>query len=151
MKEISQEIINVRGVDYTLFLNRKGLVAWEKFCKEENKKIEELQVKYQGLLGDEDVEVKEDTNPFEGLDNLEEIDKDKELVTKTYKRLYWILLYTNHQMSVSDAEKWYDDATDEYGEPQLYALAQQMIEDANKDMIDETKPVKNLQALRPRN
>lgn len=151
MKEISEEIINVKGTDYTLFLNRKGVIAWEKFCKEENKKIEELEGKYQNLLGDSDVQIEENTNPFEGLENIEEIDEDKQLVTKTYKRLYWIMLYTNHQMSVSDADKWYEDAVDEYGEGQLYALAQQMLEDANRDIINENKPIKNLAALRPRN
>ena len=147
MKEISQEIINVKDKDYTLFLNRKGLVAWEKFCGEENKKISDLQKKYEDLF--KDVEIKDDTNPFENLDNVEDIEQDKDLVSKTYKRLYWILLYTNHQMSVSDAEKWYEDAAEEYGEPQLYELAQQMIVDMNTDKVNEAKPIKNLPALRP--
>ena len=147
MKEISQEIINVKGKDYTLFLNRKGLIAWEKFCKDENEKIQELQKKYEGLF--KDVEIKDDTNPFESLDNVEEIEQDKDLVSNTYKRLYWIMLYTNHKLSVSDAEKWYEDAVEEYGEPQLYELAQQMIEDMNTDLTNETKSIKNLPALRP--
>ena len=147
MKEISQEIINVKGKDYTLFLNRKGLIAWEKFSKEENEKVAELQNKYEEMF--KDVEIKDDTNPFESLDNVEDIEKDKELVSNTYKRLYWIMLYTNHQLSVSDAEKWYEDASEEYGEPQLYELAQQMIEDMNTDKLNETKSIKNLPALRP--
>ena len=33
MKEFSKEIINIGGVDYTLFLNRKGIVAWENITK----------------------------------------------------------------------------------------------------------------------
>lgn len=150
MKEISQEIINVKGVDYTLFLNRKGLVAWEKFCEDELKKSQEIREKYSVLF--KDVELQEDTNPFEGLDSIdeEEMAKDKDAVSQTFRRFYWIALYTNHKMSVSDASNWYDDACDEYGEEQMFALANQMVEDANKDKIEErTKPVKNLPALRP--
>lgn len=151
MKEISQEIINVKGVDYTLFLNRKGLIAWEKFCEKDLKKSQEIREKYKNLLKGES-ELNDNTNPFEGLEdfNEEEMEQDKNSVSQTFKRFYWIVLYTNHQMSVNDANKWYDDACEEYGEEQMYLLANQMIEDANKDKIEErTKPIKNLPALRP--
>ena len=150
MKEISQEIINVKGIDYTLFLNRKGLVAWEKYCEEELKKSQEIRKKYEGLF--KNAELKDDANPFEGLENFneEEMEQDKYAVSQTFRRFYWIVLYTNHKLTVSDANKWYDDAVEEYGEEQLYQLANQMIEDANKDKIEErNKPIKNLPALRP--
>ena len=39
MKELSTEIINIDGKDYTLFLNRAGLVAWEKYTKCETDKF----------------------------------------------------------------------------------------------------------------
>ena len=150
MKEISQEIINVKGVDYTLFLNRKGLVAWEKFCEKELKKSQEIRDKYNSLFQSRELE--DDTNPFEDLEDFtdEEMEQDKNSVSQTFRRFYWIVLYTNHKLSVSDADKWYDDACDEYGEEQMFALANQMVEDANKDKIEErTKPIKNLPALRP--
>ena len=35
MKELSKETINIGGEDYTLFLNRKGIVAWEKYSKKD--------------------------------------------------------------------------------------------------------------------
>ncbi len=151
MKEISEEIINVNGIDYKLFLNRQGMVAWEKFNKNENEQLSKMQDKYKDLLNNEDVEIKEDTNPFENLENLEEYDKDQEIVTKSYKKLYWIMLYTNHKMNINEVDKWYEDACKDYGEAQLIQLAQQMIEDANKNKIGDLKEIKNLPALRPRN
>ena len=46
MKEFSKETIEIGGKEYTLFLNRAGIVAWEKFCKEYQKKTIEMQEKY---------------------------------------------------------------------------------------------------------
>ena len=152
MKEISQEIVNVKGVDYTLFLNRKGVVAWEKYCEEALKKSRQIREKYNSLF--QNKELKDDTNPFEDLEDFsdEEMEEDKNSISVTYRRFYWIVLYTNHKLSVSEANKWYDDACDEYGDEQMYLLAQQMLEDANKDKLEEkNKPIKNLQALRPKN
>lgn len=152
MKEISQEIINVKGVDYTLFLNRKGLIAWENYSEDDLKKSQEIRNKYKSLF--KKTELTEDTNPFELLEdiNLDDLEEDRKKVSNTFKRLYWILLYTNHKLSVSEASQWYDDACEEYGEEQLLQLANQMIEDANKDKLEEkNKPIKNLQALRPKN
>ena len=52
MKELSTEIINIDGVDYTLFLNRKGIIAWEKYVDQQRAKIEELQDNVRLLLVD---------------------------------------------------------------------------------------------------
>ena len=101
MKEFSKEIIEIDGQEYTLFLNREGIVAWEKFCKKEQKEVEKLQEKYKNIVSDEAVSITEDTNPFEGI---EDIDNDAETVSIMYERLYWIMLYIliGHYLAMID-------------------------------------------------
>lgn len=152
MKEFSQEVINIAGNDYTLFLNRKGIVAWEKYAKEENAKMEEMQNKYKDLFATgENLEIKDDTNPFESINDIDELADDTDNVSKSYRKLYWIMLYENHKLSLKDVNELYDKAIKEYGEAQLIQLAVQMIEDANKNGIEENnEELKKLPALKPR-
>ena len=49
MKELSKEIIEVNGKEYTLFLNRKGLVAWEKITNA-TKLGKQIEDKYSNLF-----------------------------------------------------------------------------------------------------
>ena len=150
MKEFSKEIINIAGKDYTLFLNRKGIVAWEKFAKEENRKMEEVQKRYNELFNGSNEEITDETNPFE---NIEDIENDSDNISNSYRKLYWIMLYENHKLSLTQVNELYDKAMEEYGEVQLIALATQMIEDANKNGLEEEedkKKLKNLPALKPR-
>ena len=150
MKEFSKEIINIAGKDYTLFLNRKGIVAWEKFAKEENRKMEEVQQRYNELFNGSNEEITDETNPFE---NIEDIENDSDSISNSYRKLYWIMLYENHKLSLTQVNELYDKAMEEYGEVQLIALATQMIEDANKNGLEEEedkKKLKNLPALKPR-
>ena len=44
MKDISTNVIEIDGKEYTLFLNRKGIVAHEKYCIEEDKKLQDSRV-----------------------------------------------------------------------------------------------------------
>lgn len=150
MKEFSKEKIEIGGTEYTLFLNRKGIVAWEKYCEEENKKISEMKEQYANLIKDAETpsELTDDANPFEGLEAMDELEAQAEIITKSFKRLYWIMLYTDHQLKVSEAEDLYDKACEEYGENALVSLAQQMIQDASSDRVTN-KQLKNLAALRP--
>ena len=144
MKEFSKEIIEIDGQEYTLFLNREGIVAWEKFCKKEQKEVEKLQEKYKNIVGDETVSITEDTNQFEGI---EDIDNNAETISIMYERLYWIMLYTEHKFTPTQAKELYDKAVDEYGEEQIILLGNQMIEEANKDSVNK-KNLKNLAALK---
>ena len=144
MKEFSKEIIEIGDQEYTLFLNREGIVAWEKFCKKEQKEVEKLQEKYKNIVGDETVSITEDTNPFEGI---EDIDNDAETISIMYERLYWIMLYTEHKFTPTQAKELYDKAIAEYGEEQIILLGNQMIEEANKDSVNK-KNLKNLAALK---
>lgn len=148
MKEFSKEKIEIDGTEYTLFLNRKGIVAYEKFCKDETDKVKELSDKYSALTSQDITDIKDDTNPFEGLDVLDDINEDEKTVDVLYQRLYWILLYTEHKLSQSEAAELYNKACNEYGKTQIIALANQMFEDANKDQLEQ-KNLKNLAALRP--
>lgn len=143
MKEFSKEIIEIDGQEYTLFLNREGIVAWEKFCKKEQEQVQKLQNKYTKML-DEGASITEDTNPFEGI---EEIESDAEVVTIMYERLYWIMLYTEHKLTPSQSKQLFDKAVEEYGYEQLILLGNQMIEDANKDNVSKQN-LKNLTALK---
>ena len=84
MKDFSKEIINIDGEDYTLFLNRKGIIAWEKYANEENSKLSEISKKYDNIL-DTNAEITEDTNPFEDIEDIEE---DVNTASNSYKKLY---------------------------------------------------------------
>ena len=150
MKEFSKETIEIDGKEYSLFLNRKGIVAWEKFCEDENKKIAEMQNKYSNLLqnAENSNELNDDTNPFEGLEAMDDLEEQAKIITKSFQRLYWIMLYTEHQLKVSEVEKLYNQACEEYGEDALVSLGKQMIEDASSDRVTN-KELKNLAALRP--
>lgn len=147
MKDFSKEIINIDGNDYTLFLNRKGIIAWEKYANEENSKLSEISKKYDTLL-ETNAEITDDTNPF---DSIEDIEEDVNVASTSYKKLYWIMLYDNHKFSFKQASELYDKAVEEYGEGQLIALGNQMIEDANIDKFTkDNSELKNLTALRPK-
>lgn len=156
MKELSTEIINIDGKDYTLFLNRAGLVAWEKYTKCETDKLKALQEKYKDIdveeiekRIDEGVEfdtLKDDANPFEGIEEVNDISEDTKIMISIYKRLYWIMWYTNHQLSISDASELFDKAINEYGIEQLILLGKQMIDDVNTDPTPTN--LKNLTALK---
>ena len=150
MKEFSKETIEIGGKEYTLFLNRAGIVAWEKFCKEYQKKTIEMQEKYKNIIEYDGKDLPDDANPFEGLENLDDIETDKELISKTFKKLYWIMLYTEHHLLISEVDKLYDEACYDYGEENIIALANQMLDDANSNKMEKHE-LKNLKALRPTN
>lgn len=156
MKELSKEIINIDGVDYTLFLNRTGVVAWEKYTKNDTDKIRALQEKYKNINVDEiekeidkamDIDsVDDNVNPFEGIDEINDISEDQKILESIYKKLYWIMLYTEHKLSISDASNLFDKACEEYGFEQVMLLGKQMLDEVNNDPTP--KELKNLAALK---
>lgn len=153
MKELSTEIINIDGVDYTLFLNRAGIAAWEKYTKNEKHKMLALQEKYKNVTtefeGKDFEKLADDTNPFDGLEDIESMDSDVEYMKQIYGRLYWIMLYTHHKLSISEAKNLYEKACEEYGDEQVILLARQMIEDVNTNP-NKNEKLKNLAALKPK-
>ena len=151
MQEYSKEIIEIDGKEYTLFLNRKGLVSWENITKV-TKKADELQNKYKGIVdkinNENPVEVNDDTNPFEYADDsANDLFKDQEMLIDIYIKFYWIALYENHKLPISEVKELFEKAQKEYGLEQLIELANQMIEDANTNKYENTE-LKKLTALR---
>lgn len=145
MKEFSQETIEIDGVEYTLFLNRAGILAWEKYSKKDNESLTKARDLYNKITSEEEIEIKDDTNPFAETDALLSGEED---MLKSYKKMFWILLYTNHKLPLAKAEELFDKACEEYGRQQVVALEDQMVNDANTDRV--TNPnLKKLEALRP--
>lgn len=148
MKEFGKEIIEIDGEEYTLYLNRKGIITWEKLTNA-SKKAGQIEKKYENIdeIGEE-VEIKDGDNPFELVNDSEyDFDKDQETIINLYKKLYWIMLYENHKLNYKEVEVLWEKAVNEYGVDQLVELALQMLEDAN---VNKTEKLKNLKALRPK-
>lgn len=150
MKEFGKEIINIDGKDYTLFLNRKGIIAWEKITNVSNKaaEIERKYLDIEEVETKEDVEIKDGDNPFDIADNIKTgYEEDEQELITMYKKLYWIMLYEMHKLDYKEVEVLWDKAEKEYGVEQLMDLGTQMIEDAN---TNKAQNLKNLKALRPK-
>ena len=145
MKEFSKEIINIGGVDYTLFLNRKGIVAWESLTKAKRNKSQ-LEETVNNL--NQEIEIKDGDNPFE-ISKADEVLSAENEAKEYYIKLYWIMLYEEHKLDYSKVEELFAQAEKEYGLEALSELAFQMVEDANIDKNENTE-LKKLSALRPK-
>ena len=141
-KKFSEEIIEIGGVEYTLFINRQGIVNWEKYTKL-SEKSEKYKDKY--IDSKEDTfELTDDFDPFGDNDSLEEDEKE---MLDIYSKFYWIALYTNHKFTISQANQLFEQAIEEYGLDQLADLAQQMLDSVN---TNNNQNLKNLKALKPK-
>ena len=145
MKEFSKEIINIGGVDYTLFLNRKGIIAWENITKARRNKS-----KLEETINDinQDIEVQDGDDPFE-IAKVDEVLSAEDEAIEYYDKLYWIMLYEEHKLDYSKVKELFQQAIKEYGLDALGELAAQMIEDANTNKT-ESNELKKLAALRPK-
>lgn len=150
MKEFGKEIIEIDGKEYTLFLNRKGVITWEKLTNAIHK-AEEIENKYKNIENidsGKEIEIQDGDNPFEIAEEVKlGFEDDSETMINMYKKLYWIMLYEEHKLDYKDVEILWDKAVEEYGVDQLAELAFQMIEDANTNKVNN---LKNLKALRPK-
>lgn len=143
MKEFSQEYIEIDGAEYALFLNRAGILAWERYAKKENESVFKLRELYNELSNEKEVEITDETDPFKDTDSLLEM---SELTLNSYRKLYWIML----KVPYSKASELFDKAIEEYGREQVIALGDQMVRDANTDRVTkENTEIKKLAALRP--
>lgn len=154
VNNLSERKIEIDGKEYTLFLNRKGIVAWEKFTLDNQKNIkklqEQMQTKYKDLREGK-VEINDDTDPFADIDELErDLNGDFDESDKMLEKFYWIMLYTNHKLSLNKVHDLYLKAKKEYGFDQLDTLATQMIDDVNTNPDKEEEP-KKLEALNQTN
>ena len=150
MKEFSQEIIEVDGKQYKLFLNRKGLVSWENITKVQ-KQASALENKYKNVENKiedgEPIKVDNNANPFDYAgDEVDSIDEDEKLIKDIYIKFYWIALYENHKMPLDEVEKLFYKAEEECGLEELVTVANELIENINKDKYGN-KELKKLKAL----
>lgn len=144
MKDFSTEIIEIGGMEYTLFLNRRGVVAFERVSK----LLETMSKMEQKYSINEEIEVDPYADPIKtyGIDVNED---DEKIVREVFAKFYWIALSENYHFNLDKATELFEQAIQEYGIEQLIALAYQMIEDANKEDKGTTE-LKNLKALRPK-
>lgn len=149
MNDFSKEVIEIDGNEYTLFLNRTGLVAIEKYTKDEVESIEKMQQTVEKSA--ENTKIDDTTDPFEGLENVENvINNIDDVKNNIYRKMFWIMLRTTHKLTPNECFELYDKAVKEYGN-QVNLLIDQIVEDMNKDKFNtlEQTNTKNLKALRP--
>ena len=141
-KNFSEEIIEIDGKEYTLFVNRAGVTNWEKATKLKEKS-KEYEKKYMNNNQDDNYEFSDEINPLEG--DFEDLDEDEKVLIDVYRKFYWMALYQNHKLSIKDASDLFDKALEEYGIEQLAELAQQILENINSN---NNQNLKNLKALK---
>ena len=147
MKEFSQEVIEIDGKEYTLLLNRAGILAWERYSQKENEEIYKMKDLYNKISNEKNVDITDDTDP---LADAETLLKSEEQTLNSYKKLFWILLREHHKIPYSEALELFDKACEEYGRIQVTKLEEQMMQDANRDLVTkENSNLKKLAALRP--
>ena len=111
-----------------------------------------MENKYRDMLNEESkkIVVKDGDNPFDYIDSeADNLAEDEKQLVELYTKLYWIMLYENHQLNITEVEKLWDKAVEEYGVDQMIDLAMQMIDDANTNQMQKNE-LKKLTALRPK-
>lgn len=98
------EIIELNGVEYTLELNRDSFLQIDKICNVQ-KSMEIIQ---RGLYEyNEDID--DDYNPLEDSINEEDIEKEislkEETLHKIVERAFFIWLYPNHKLKISEVKE----------------------------------------------
>lgn len=98
------EIIELNGVEYTLELNRESFLQIDKICNVQ-KSMEIIQ---RGLY-DYVEEIDDNYNPFENMVSDEEIENEiklkEETLIKLAERSFFIWLYPNHKLPISQVKE----------------------------------------------
>lgn len=148
MNKVSEEIIEIDGKEYSLFLNRDGIVAWELYSQREQKKAKERfdELKpYIEKVANNEFNVNDDVDPLKIGEEINSVSNGEQETVELYRILYWIMFSKNHHFKFEEASKLFDKAVEEYGTEQIILLGVQMINDANVDKYGKSK---NLPALR---
>lgn len=143
MKNFSEEVIEIDGKEYTLFINRIGIVNWEKATKLQET-ASNIEKKYKNK-GNNPIEFTDDIDPFQSDIDENELANDEKQLYDLYSKFYWVALYKHHKLSIKEADDLFYKAIDEYGINQLAELAQQMVSEANNQKYGD---LKNLKALK---
>jgi hypothetical protein len=162
MNSFSEEIIEVDGIEYKLFLNRAGIALWEKTTKF-SEFAELLNKKYNSEyiedFKDDNLIVDDNFDPSKLLADFDSFDEDEEKLRNSILTFYCIALSRNHNMSLGATKEWFDKAengtfnengepnNDAYGIEQLTQLMMQMIQNANTS-TNQVNSLKNLKALK---
>ena len=143
------EIIELNGKEYTVELNRESILRIEQYT---NLKQSEQEISKPIYEDKSNMEISDDENPFANEISEDEIEKtaeDKEqLVKKIMSRAFWIWLYPQEKLSISQVEEilkpYYD--SDEKAEElsNLYLDLSKKSMDIREKFLEERK---NLKAL----
>ncbi len=143
------EIIELNGKEYTVELNRESILRIEQYT---NLKQSEQEISKPIYEDKSNMEISDDENPFANEISEDEIEKtaeDKEqLVKKIMSRAFWIWLYPQEKLSISQVEEilkpYYD--SDEKAEElsNMYVDLSQKSVDIRQKYLEEGK---NLKAL----
>lgn len=98
------EIIELNGVEYTLELNRDSSIRIEQYTN-----LAKSMQQVKKAVIDYKEEIEENENPFaEEVDfDLMQSEAEKKLETlhKIIERAFWVWLYPNHKLSISEVKK----------------------------------------------
>lgn len=143
------EIIELNGKEYTVELNRESILRIEQYT---NLKQSGQEISKPIYEDKSNMEISDDENPFANEISEDEIEKtteDKEqLVKKIMSRAFWIWLYPQEKLSISQVEEilkpYYD--SDEKAEElsNMYVDLSQKSVDIRQKYLEERK---NLKAL----
>lgn len=106
------EVIMLNGVEYTLELNRDSFIQIDKICNIEKS----MNLLHKNLYNYVD-EIDDNYNPFEDLVTDEELDKEIEeknvALHKLVERSFFIWLYPNHKLTISQVKELIDPYLDD--------------------------------------
>lgn len=163
-RNFSEEIIEIEGKEYKLFLNRAGIAIWEKttkFSEFQNllaQKYSELDEETFDKL--EEKIIDENSLPSDLYGDFSSFDEDEKKLRESIIKFYWIVLEKNHKLTYAETKELIEKAengtfdkdgnpnNDAYGIDQLVGLMVQMLQDANSNLINGNN-LKNLKALKP--
>lgn len=101
------EIIELNGKEYTLELNRDSFLQIDKICNVQKS----MEIIERGLYDYVD-EIDDNYNPLENLTSEEEIEKEITLKEDTLKKIversFFIWLYPNHKLTISQVKELVD-------------------------------------------
>lgn len=141
------EIIELNGIEYTLELNRDSFLKIDQYSN-----IQKSMETIKKDLYEHIEEIDDDTNPFENELNDEIIEQNVnekiETLHKIIERAFWIWLYPNHQLKISQVQEllkpYYDD-DDKFNELcEKYGEYMEKCVSIRNEYLEQTK---NLKAL----
>lgn len=98
------EIIELNGVEYTLELNRDSFIQIDKICN-----VDKSMAILNSALYEYIDEIDDDYNPLENMISDEQLEKEVEIkdqtIQKLVERAFFIWLYPNHKLSISQVKE----------------------------------------------